>query len=93
MRANHYLTAEGYTPSQRVNFERERIAVIVQCAVEPRTMKFLARLIGAYQAQRVISELIQDGYIIRVLIGKTKQVGYKANFAKLTPNSFFTEER
>jgi len=89
MRDNHYLIAEGYTPKQREQFERERIAVIVLCADQPRTMQFLAFRLGVYQAKRIVTELRLDGYLERVLVTKTQEVAYRFRADSISKQAFF----
>lgn len=89
MRDNHYLIAEGYTPKQRETFERERIAICVLCADQPRTMQFIAYRLGVYQAKRIVNELCIDGYLERVLLVKTQEVAYRFRADAISKQQFF----
>lgn len=89
MRADHYLIAEDYSPSQRETFERERICVIAICANEGRTFNYIAQFIGAYQAKKVIAELTADGYLQRYRRRYTDEIVYRLKKEAIQPRMFF----
>lgn len=83
MRTDHYLIQDGYTATQRQQFEKERILVCVACASEPKSVKEIGMIIGIFHALKVIRELHDDGYLIRYYRKKTGEIIYKTNFDEM----------
>lgn len=88
-RRNHYLAQGGYTLDQLLMFERERIAVIVLCTLKSQNMTTIGELVGHYQARRIVNELLEDKYLIRVRGSKTAEIRYKVNTEAINKTAFF----
>jgi len=91
MRQNHYLAQDrhAYTTNQLIMFERERLAVMALCAMQPQTKKSAGEILGIYQATRVIDELHADGYLIRYHHRPTGETRYKLNAEAINARAFF----
>jgi len=91
MRQNHYLAQAGYTLNQLIMFERERLAVIALCAMQPQTRASVGKILGIYQATRVIEELREDGFLIRYHHRPTGETRYKLNAEAINARAFFLD--
>ena len=89
MRQDHYLSEDGWTPSQKEHFERMRITVCVLCATTARSVKEIAMYIGIYQTHKIVRELHEDGYLTRMHRKKTGETVYKLNPTALHKDAFF----
>ena len=92
MRAYQYLGDNGYTLRQRELFERQRFCAIHEASKGHVTVISLARMVGAYEAHKVLEALRLDGYLIRYHHSPTGETRYKVNPSALNNDAFYLQE-
>lgn len=92
MRSHEFLGDNGYTLRQRQLFERQRLCAIYEASKSHVTVISLARIIGAYEAHRVLEALRLDGYLIRYHHSPSGETRYKINPDALCNDAFYLQE-